>query len=325
MSEGGDYSPCGWKGFKFGPEARVDYDENAGRSYDVARQSGKTLRDLLPDTLTSLATAVGILALDETGSMGDWPGIYYSKAPYVDHETKDYLGGDAETALLAFDDFYCDLEYPIQSKPFASGQQFAENMRGLVRTGMGGTTEQESAEVVALYCTRKVHIPNAERAVLTFITDEAPYPSVDPEHARRIGISLQQPLSTAKVFAELKKKFEVYLIRKPYHMLANGAMDAMDCRIHGEWERLIGADHIALLPEKERVADVYFAILAKVVGRENDFLDEIEQRQEVDTAEGLKKIQIVYKAIESIYGPLAPGQRLGAKRPRGSTMHPRKS
>ena len=148
MSEGGDYEESS----SYDPshnfaDARASFADHAGRSYDEARQSGKTAKDLLPEMLRTDCLRPLVVICDETGSMGTAPGIIFSKAPYLKHEAQtEYLGDDAEISFGAFGDAPNGETYPVQARPFAAtGGDIKKRIEELVIEGDGGGTKHESS------------------------------------------------------------------------------------------------------------------------------------------------------------------------------------
>jgi hypothetical protein len=300
MSESGDYSPGVWKGHDFA-SARKAYDSHVGRSYSDAITAGKGTKDLIAENVKTDSTAPLIIVIDETGSMGDWPATMFSKLPYLEHETKEYLGDDAEICFMAIGDAYCNEKYPLQVRPFAKGVNLKDRLKELVIEGGGGGQTTESYELAALFAAEKIEAPKAIKPVIIFVGDEQPYDTISGDQAERLlGIKLEKTLTTQAVFEKLKQKYAVYIIRKPYGSASVNARSSEDARITEKWAELVGNDHIANLPEASRVVDVIFGILAKETGRIAYFEKELEDRQLKD-ADGKDKVKAVYKSLVTIH------------------------
>lgn len=300
MAEDADYNPGDWAGHDF-KSARAFYDDHAGRSYKDASAKGTTAASLVSDKLTTQSFAPLVVQVDVTGSMGEWPKIMFSKLPYLDLEGKEYLGADMEISFAAVGDATCDT-YPVQVQPFGSGTALKDNLTKLVIEGGGGGGGTESYELGALFYARNVEMPNAIRPIFIFVADEMPYTRVSKHLAAKAAkVALSEDLTVDQVFAELKEKYAVYLVHKPYS----------DPATRQEWVRLIGEDHIADLADPERVVDVIFGILAREKGRLDYFRKEIEGRQ--------KKHQVdtVYKALKTIHA----GGAVAVRGPGKSTLH----
>lgn len=331
MSESGDYDPGPWRGHDFG-SARAHYDTHAGRSYHEATTAGKTLKDLIPRSITTNCCWPLIIATDQTGSMHKWPGTMFSKMPYLDKEGQEYLGEDMEISFMAFGDAnsgYRDDEeredYPLQVRPFTKGLDLKTRIEELVQEGKGGGQLSETSEIIALYCLHRVHTPKAtHKPILVIVTDEKCYDTIDPDNAKRlVGITIEKPLKTSEVFRKLQEKFSVYLIRKPYEKTGD-KMSPVDRQIFNHWADLVGEDHISDLPAAERVVDVIFGILAKETERITYFEEELTGRQ---TAE---QVDTVFKSLRTIHKVADPDRSVhsgksvihGVKTATGDTMKP---
>lgn len=285
MAETADYSPGDWKGYDFGA-ARKSYDQHAGRAYTAAVSSNKKASDMVPKSLKTDSQAPVVILCDVTGSMGDWPATIFSKLPYLDNEAKEYLGPDYEISYAATADLHDS--YPLQVREFVKGRKMEDELKQFVIGGGGGPEgSHEAYELSALYYARNVEMPNAQHPILIFICDEHFHKKLSPEDAKGAHINMDDTLSAKKIFAELREKFAVYAIRKPY--------GSEDSKIIKEWAEVLGDDHIAELPSADRVVDVIFGILAKETGKIDYFRDEIEGRQKKD------QVDTVYKSLKTIH------------------------
>lgn len=315
MSESGDYNPGPWRGHDF-KSARKHYDAHVGRSYDDAKASSKSVDSLIEASLETKSESPLVIACDVTGSMGDWPATMFSKLPYLELEGKEYLGETMEISFAAVGDVYSD-SYPLQVRPFTSGTDLKKRLEELVIEGGGGGQTQESYDLCALYYARKVKMPNAIKPIFIFIGDEGLYDFVDKDYAKRYTkIDTEGRMSSKQAIEELKKKYTVYLIRKPYENTGTNSMSDTDKRIYKQWENCLDEDHISILPDPNRVVDVIFGILAKETSRVEYFKKELTGRQKPD------QVKTVLKALDSIH-KLPSGKSL-KKLPPGSSVTKRK-
>jgi len=285
MSETADYSPGDWKGYDFGA-ARQSYDQHAGRAYNNAVASNKKALDMVPKNLKTDCQAPVVIVCDVTGSMGDWPATIFSKLPYLDNEAKEYLGEDYSISYAANAD-QSD-SYPLQVRDFVKGRQMEEELKQfIIGGGAGSDHAHESYELAATYYARNVDMPNAKHPILIFICDEHFNNSISPELAKLAHVNLEATTKSKDIFEELKNKFAVYAIRKPY--------SGLDSKIIKQWTEVLGDDHIAELPSADRVVDVIFGILAKETNKIDYFRTEIEDRQRKD------QIDTVYKSLKTIH------------------------
>lgn len=284
MAETADYDPGDWKGHDF-TAARAAYTVDAGRGYSVAVQAHVTVADCVPKSIRTTSPTPLIVVCDVTGSMGEWPGVIFSKLPYLDIEGRSYLGDRMEISFAAVGDAPSGDTYPLQVREFTSGTDLTGQLKALIIEKKGGGDDCESYELAALYYARNVAFPQATRKpIIIFIGDEGLHRWVDPTHAQKVHIDLgSASIRTEDVFRELTDKYSVYVVRKYY--------DRGDERVHEQWTGLIGADHVKRLDDPERVVDVIFGILAEETDKVDYFMEEIEGRQRPD------QVKTVYKSL----------------------------
>lgn len=294
MSESGDYDPGPWRGYSFS-DARKSYDVHVGRSYDDAVAANKSKKDLIERSLKTDSESPLVIACDVTGSMGEWPATIFSKLPYLDLEGKEYLGKGMEISFAAIGDAYCD-KYPLQARPFDKSKNLEKRLKELVIEGGGGGQTCESYDITALHYARNVSMPNAINPLFIFIGDEGLYEFVDKFQAKEFAnVAIEGKLSTKALMQELRSRYSVYLVRKPYGDISSDGEDSTNKRIHKQWAEYLGADHIAILPEAGRVVDVIFGILAKETDRVSYFEKELKDRQKPD------QVRTVLKSLHSIH------------------------
>jgi len=319
MSESGDYTPAPhWKGYDF-KSAKAAHNTVVGRSYGDASASGVGATDCVKSEITTDCEAPVVICLDDTGSMGDWPATISGKLPYIEHEGKEYLGDGMRVSFCFVGDVFSD-KWPLQVRSFLDGPQWPDvlgktDKNGksvppepgkendlLILEGGGGGSSQESYDIAALYYARNCHMPNAIRKpIFIFIGDEGIYNFVDGTAAKRWAhCDIDGHLSPEKVFDELKEKFSVYIIRKPYECYSNDRSDS-DRRIQAQWEKMIGEENVISLPNAERVVDVIFGIFANEVDRIEYFEEELKDRQLKDI-DGPEKVDIVMTSLKPAHG-----------------------
>jgi hypothetical protein len=303
MSETADFDPGYWRGHDFSSARRV-YDRHVGRSYGDAIGSGVKMEDLVPESITTNSSAPLVILCDVTGSMGVWPATIFSKLPYLELEGQEYLGKDMEIAWGAIGDAQCHDQYPFQMRQFTKGTDLKKELQELVIEGGGGVGIRESYELAALYCARNIEMPKAINPICIIIGDEGFYDVVNKEDGKKYAFaSLKGRITGKEIFEELKRKFSVYLVRKPYNichygdgMNSNDGMSPNDKTIYAQWEKVLGSDRIIMLPEANRVVDVIFGILANETDRVSYFEDELKDRQTDEQAKTvMKSLETVHK------------------------------
>jgi hypothetical protein len=260
-------------------------------------------KDLIPDSVSTNSTSPLIVVVDQTGSMGEWPKIMFSKLPYLEHETKEYLGEDAEFCFAAIGDAHNGETYPLQFRPFAKGLDLKKRLEELIIEGNGGGQGTETYELAALYALKNVKMPKAIKPIIIFIGDEKTYNVVSKDMAETYcNVKLEKAMPTKDIFKALQDKMSVYFIQKSYGAgsgWSNNISDD-DRSTFRHWSELVGEDHIAVLPSADRVVDVIFGILAKETGRIAYFEQELEDRQLADKG-GQAKVDMVYKSLVTIH------------------------
>ncbi len=296
MAESADYDPGPWKGHDF-KTARKAYDANVGRAYSDAVDKDLKATDLVPKTIETDSESPVVIVCDGTGSMGDWPATIFSKLPYLDIEGREYLGETMKTSFAVIGDSVMGDKFGLQVQPFAAGKDMEKHLKALVVEGGGGSNAVEGYDLAALYYGRNCSMPKAVKPIMIFIGDEGLYDQIDKSKAAEwTHVDIEKRLSIEQVFEELKQKFSVYLVRKLYD--TSGTIDApsaSDKRIQKQWEDLLGADHVSILPSADRVVDVIFGIFAKETGKIKYFKKELTDRQEAD------KVDVVMKSLKTIH------------------------
>lgn len=323
MSEDSDYTPSSWSRDHSFDNARRDYQQHRQTSHQEAEKNKTTHKDLVPETIQVSAEYLLAFMQDLTGSMGEWPGTFFSKCPYLEYEAKVYLGSNLQFLFTAIEDAGYD-KYPAQITQPAQGAEIKDSLTKLVHErGCGGGNGRESHELLALYFARKVFMPNLKhKPILILLTDEAPYKEVRKDWVKKyLNIDIRANIETKKIFEELKRKFNVYLIKKPYQHSMVDAMTATDRRIYEEWVDLLGEEKIALLADSNRAVDIVFAILACETDRVEYCIKEFEQRQGQDS-DYAEKRRIFDIATRPLFAPfLNKGKSVSRKEePHGKKM-----
>lgn len=300
MSESGDYTPAPhWRGHDF-DSARKAHGVHIDRSYKDAIAASVDPLSLVPKSLLTECEAPLVIAIDVTGSMGEWPKTIFSKLPYLEHEGKEYLGEGMEISFCAIGDAFSD-KYPLQVQSFVRGAELKTSLEKLVHEHGGGGSSEESYDLSASYYANNCEMPKAIRKpVFIFIGDEGIYQTIDAVKTEQWAlVENTSRLTPQSVFEKLKQKFSVYIIRKPYNCDSNlGSPD--NTRIQNQWCKILGDDHVVSLTDPTRVVDVIFGILAKETGRIDYFTDELTERQGKDR-DGKAKIDIVLKSLKTIH------------------------
>jgi hypothetical protein len=304
MSESGDYSPAPWAAAESFEAAQAHYQQHASRSYEQAVSRGETTNSLLPDSIETDASAVIVIDWDETGSMGDRPGICFGKLGFLHNELNAYFGPDHAVCFGAHGDATGGKErFPVQMRPAAADADLQPRLKELVIEGEGGGEGSlcESAELTALYVARNIKTPNCARPIYIIVTDEKAYSEVDRDRAKRWAkVNLGSSMSTKALFDELKRKWAVYVIQMPYF----GRSDELECgdnrKVHLFWKELVGEKYHSFCTDPDRVVDCILGIFAEEAGMVVEYYEELRGRQLPDK-NGAKKVALVTQAMRTIH------------------------
>jgi len=310
MSEAGDYQPATWAvSHDFGNARRSYAQKNQDRVQEVVRTGGASL---LEDTVITQCENPLVVCCDVTGSMGEWPGIMFSKLPYLENEAKVYLGNDVEICWSAVRDFRDGNDYPLQARPFAKGADHLKRLEEIYRGG--GGRPSECYDLAAAYFANNCKMPNAINPILIFIGDDTVYKRLTKEEAKTHGkVDLPKMQTNEQLFTSLKQIFDVYLVQKVTEVSGNQLV-GYDLEVYKSWEPLLGADHIVSLPDPNRVVDCIFGILGEATGKRDYFVEELKERQLKDK-DGKKKINTVMTAMKTIHVDPETEIKAGKRKP----------
>lgn len=273
MAETNDYDAGDWTGYDY-TSAKSAYVPSAGRGYGAATTSTTPPHDAGPTVPAALVAACNrplVVAFDMTGSMGTWRDIIGKKLAYLSKEAPTYLGDDLEICFCAIGDAPQGDAKPLQVRPFAKGTDLVEHVSVLEQTG-GGGDNCESYELAALYLARNVTFSANARPVLIFIGDEGLHDRVQAKHAAWAHVDVSgRDVMTRDVMAELKERYSVYIVRKPY--------PHSESVVQQQWVEFLGDDRVFILQAPERILDIIFGILALETGKLDYFQHELEDRQ----------------------------------------------
>lgn len=187
-----------------------------------------------------------VVMFDHTGSMGDIPALLQAELPklmsllvgknYCEHPQVLFgCVGDAYDGSVA----------PLQVGQFESGNEMDDAFAAMLLERLGGGTNQESYELAMYYFAHHVKMDclerRGEKGYMFVIGDEAPYPAVDPDKVRDIigdDLSLEMPLPTATIAAQLRDKFDVFFL------IPRGSSNFGDSKIRARWTDLLGEERV---------------------------------------------------------------------------------
>ncbi|MCU0722318.1 MAG: hypothetical protein MUC63_01645 [Planctomycetes bacterium] len=299
-------------GYSF-TDARKSYDDVAVGKKDA--KAFYTFRSPFPKTDSPYPIVVGV---DTTGSMKEWPKIFFEKLPLLYREAVKYYPG-CEISFQAINDFPADgADVALQPAPFGKGPQLDEFIGQLYPFGGGGGQGTESYEVFAAY-NSFLQAPKAVvKPIAIILGDESPFNEVPREVCEHYGLGRGESVPSRVAFERLHRACDVYLVRKPYW--GPGAQDEPMVK---RWVSvaLMPRERILEIQDPRRVVDVILGILGVLTGKSADFEKELVARQsEGQVQEVLNSLQELKRSVHrTLAGPTQtpPGLAGGAKRSRG--------
>jgi len=292
-----DYESDSTSGYSF-HDARKSYDDTSkktdkkrstkktpltrtaksARSYDkvaVAKKNSTVYYTYKSPFLKTEGRYPIVIGIDTTGSMSEWPKVFFEKLPLLYKEAVKYFP-ECEISFQAINDFQADgHDVAFQPAPFGKGPQLDEFIGQLYPYGGGGGQSTESYEIFAAY-NSFLEAPNSViKPVAIILGDEAPFDKVPPQVCRHYGLS-QNKISSKTVFKKLHEKCNVFLVRKPYYGF--GKEDEPIIKIWRELA-LIPQERIMNIKEPRRVVDVILGILGILTEKSEIFEKELKERQ----------------------------------------------
>ncbi len=161
-------------------------------------------------------TAV-VVALDVTRSRGNDTKLMYTKLPeFVGQiQLQGYVSGVA-MSFCAIGDASSGDKAPLQVGQFEADNRLDAVLENFWIEEGGGGTGQESYELCAYYYARHSALDclkKGRKGYFFFVGDEGFYPSVKKEQVSSVcGFQISKDITSAEIFAELKKKYHVYFI-----------------------------------------------------------------------------------------------------------------
>lgn len=290
---GGDYSY----------DTSDDVVKKSASSYNIDhKREYKETKVILPSpvdkVLLTKAKFPLVVAVDVTGSMRTLPALIFEKLCILYNEAlffiPEELKNSFEISFAAIGDAYTD-QVPIQITDFAKGFELDKNIKTLYPEGGGGGQARETYELIAYYYLKRCEMPNTlqtVRPMLIIIGDEGYYSKVNRSHIiNYIGDPPKTDLISDEVFEELRKKFDVYILRIEY------SSPSEEKEINRLWIEALGKERVIMMKDPRRVVDTILGLIAANVDTFDQFKERIEVRQ---TPEQVKE---VYSTLDGLKMP----------------------
>ncbi len=198
-----------------------------------------------------------VIAMDVTGSMGDWSRVIYDKMPMLFGQImmQGYLP-DPAISFAAIGDAPMGDDAPIQVCDFAQGDTLDAWLTRLYLEGGGKGNGNESYTLTALAYLELASFPQLEGKPYFFFTgDEGFFDQVERWEIDRF-IGSGNSASSKNILRRLKDQYHVFLIHKPY------GYGSQDNDIVLRWSRVIGEERILTLEDPKAVVDTILGAIA---------------------------------------------------------------
>jgi hypothetical protein len=191
--------------------------------------------------------------------MGDWTKIIYDKLPmfYGQLMINQYVQ-DPALSFCAIGDATCD-STPLQVTEFGQGHSLDQLLNKVYLEGGGGGNITESYELAAYFYLKHSDVSQAALPYMFITGDEAFYDKVSKDHIKEvIGSHVQKDADSKKMFDELKKKYNLFLLHKPY------SESHANSKIITKWQNTLGKEHILELVTPKACIDVMLGAISIV-------------------------------------------------------------
>lgn len=216
-----------------------------------------------------------VFALDVTGSMGDWSKIIYDKMPmfYGQIMMQKYLTEPA-ISFCAVGDYTSD-KAPLQVAEFVQGKEVDQLISKIYLEGNGGGGFTESYEFPAYFYSRRVKLENCQLPFFFITGDEAFYEEIKPDFIlNHMGCSEKTNVDSFKLWKELMHKYNVFLIKKPYHNKDNEKV------IYKQWKQALGEERVLSVHTPKACIDVILGAIAITSGNRSleEYIKDMKER-----------------------------------------------
>jgi len=283
--------------FSSGGGCRINYSREA----QLALSHGSFHSELDPRgrTISCDSGTPIVVALDVTGSMGDWSKIIYDKMPmFFGQMIMHEYCSDPVIAFAGVGDAVCD-KAPLQVTDFARGVAIENGLKKLwLEAGGGGACygEQESYDLaVAFFASSAVSIPEGQKGFFFITGDEGVYNPVPlPWMHKWAPVAAHEIFSQGScrnqtpnaIFERLKRRFHVFHIKKPY-------TTARNIQILEQWQSLLGSSHVIEIEDAKGIVDIMLGIMALVCHTRNldQYITDMEERgQSIDRQAEIRRL-----------------------------------
>lgn len=222
---------------------------------------GKTIE--CPENQTPI-----VVAMDVTGSMGEWSKIIYDKMPmFFGQMMMEEYCDEPCISFVGVGDAVCDMA-PLQVSDFGSGATLDKHLKAIwLEGGGGGATygEENSYDLAAAYyASSAVTVPKDRKGFFFITGDEGVYEKPHwPWFRKWVCDDVRditkerdsQTFSAGDIFTSLKQRFHVFHLKKAYDT-------SSDARILRQWQTLLGEPRVLVLDDPKSVVDIMLGAVA---------------------------------------------------------------
>lgn len=191
-------------------------------------------------------------------------------------------------SLCAIGDCNSD-EVPFQVSNFSQGMDIDNLISKLYLEGGGGGSFYESYELGAYFYTMRTVFQNTEVPFFFLTGDEGYYDNMPADIVKKIFYTdVKKELKSKERWQLLKKKFNVFLIKKPYE-------GPNEEKILKQWNETLGEERVLMISHPKACIDVILGAIALTTGsRDIDgYVEDMRTRGQSD-----ERIEEVTKALK---------------------------
>ncbi len=184
---------------------------------------------------------------------------------------------DPAISVCAIGDANSD-ECPLQVSKFAQGVDIDTLISKLYLEGGGGGSFYESYELSAYFYTMRTEFKNTEIPFFFLTGDEAFYEISPSKQVKKVCYTdVKADLKSRDRFALLMKKYNVFLIKKPYE-------GPNEEKILKQWTETLGTERVLMIKNPKACVDVMLGAISLTTGARNldGYAEDMKKRGQTD-------------------------------------------
>ena len=249
------------------------------------------------DKLDCTAKNPIVFALDVTGSMGEWTKIIYDKMPmfYGQIMMQKYLE-DPCISFCAIGDHGGD-NAPLQCTEFGRGNEIDQLIAKIYLEGNGQGNGIEGYEMSAYFYDTRTILIGYELPFLFITGDEGFYSKVSSTTiSSLLGVAVKEDyVEGKKMLQDAMKKFNLFLLKKPYSIC--------DSEIIDQWSDAIGKERMLKIKTPKACIDIMLGAICLTSGQRtlDEYIADLKERGQTDDRQVEVKaaLEPYYKALKA--------------------------